>query len=263
MRDGLVFFLPPEEIQEMPMRVAVVENMKNTSLGSLGIALAEANAALDIYQPYLDGRLPQSIFEHDALVVLGGEQDALDDANYPYLPGLARLMQRFCEAGKAVMGICLGSQILARAYGAENHLGRQLEFGWKPVEMTEEGKADPLLSGLDADFTTFEWHSDTFTLPEGACLLATSALVRNQAFRLGRATYGTQFHFEASRAVVEGWKTGFEATIERMEPGWLQRHPDLAPVDGAAADASGLAIARNWVAMIEVATAKEQAAASA
>jgi GMP synthase (glutamine-hydrolysing) len=260
MRDGLVFFLPVTGRQEMPMRVAIIENMKNTSLGSLGIALAEADAELDVYRPYLDGRLPPSIFEHDALVVLGGEQDALDDANHPYLPALARLMQRFCEADKAVVGICLGSQILARAYGAENQLGLQLEFGWKPVSMTEEGKADPLLSGLDADFTTFEWHSDTFTLPQGACLLATSPLVRNQAFRLGRATYGTQFHFEASRAVVEEWKTGFAATIERMEPGWLQRHPDLAPVDGAAADASGLQIARNWVAMIEVATVKDRAA---
>jgi GMP synthase (glutamine-hydrolysing) len=87
-----------------------------------------------------------------------------------------------------------------------------------------DGKADPLLAGLGDAFTTFEWHSDTFTLPQGASLLATSAC-ENQAFRVGRAAYGTQFHFEANAEVVEGWTVGFEATIERMEPGWLSRYP--------------------------------------
>jgi GMP synthase (glutamine-hydrolysing) len=234
------------------MRVAVVENMKNTPLGSLGVALAEANAQLDYFRPYLDGRLPGSIFEHDALVVLGGEQDALDDKNHPYLPALARLMLRFGESGKAVLGICLGAQILARAHGGENLLGKTLEFGWKSIDMTDAGKVDPLLAGLETAFTTFEWHSDTFKLPEGASLLATSPLVENQAFRIGRAAYGTQFHFEANAEVVAGWRAGFETSIERMEPGWLDRYPDLAAAYAAAADANGLAIARNWVRLIKV-----------
>lgn len=245
------------------MRVAVVENMKNTPLGSLGVALAEANAELDYFRPYIDGQLPRGIFEHDALVVLGGEQDALDDEAYPYLPALARLMQRFAESGKAVLGICLGAQILARAYGAENLLSRTLEFGWKPVSITNGGRSDPLLAGLEPEFTTFEWHSDTFTLPDGASLLASTALVENQAFRVGRAAYGTQFHFEASAAVVQGWATGFEQTIERMEPGWLTRYPDLADTHAAKADANGVAIARNWVAMIKVAAVSDQTAVSA
>jgi GMP synthase-like glutamine amidotransferase len=244
------------------MRVAIVENMKNTPLGSLGVALAEVKAELETFRPYIDGRLPRSIFEHDALIVLGGEQDALDDDNHPYLPALARLMLRFSESGKAVLGICLGSQILARAHGADNLLGKALEFGWKSIGMTEQGKADPLLAGLDPAFTTFEWHSDTFTLPEGASLLATSPLAENQAFRLGRATYGTQFHFEANAEVVETWKTGFEATIERMEPGWIGRYADLVAAHAATADANGLMIARNWVGMIEAAADHETHAAN-
>jgi GMP synthase (glutamine-hydrolysing) len=249
-------------MQETLMRVAVVENMKNTPLGSLGVALAEANAELDYFRPYIDGRLPRGIFEHDALVVLGGEQDALDDEAYHYLPALARLMQRFSESGKAVLGICLGAQILARAYGAENLLSRTLEFGWKPVSVTNDGKADALLAGLEAEFTTFEWHSDTFTLPEGASLLASTPLVENQAFRVGPAAYGTQFHFEANAEVVEGWTAGFEQTIERMEPGWLSRYRDLVSAHAAEADANGVAIARNWVAMIKVAAATDRQAAS-
>lgn len=234
------------------MRVAIVENMKSTPLGSLGVALAEANAEIEYFRPWIDGRLPRGIFDHDALVVLGGEQNALDDENYPYLPALARLMHRFSESGRAVLGICLGAQILARAYGAENRLNLALEFGWRSVDMTEDGKAEPFLAGLDEAFTTFQWHSDSFTLPHNARRLATSMLAENQAFRVGRAAYGTQFHFEASCDVVDSWTVEFQATIERMEPGWLVRYPALSAANAAHADTSGVTIARNWVRMIEV-----------
>ncbi|KQV31895.1 glutamine amidotransferase [Rhizobium sp. Root1203] len=234
------------------MRVAVVENMKSTPLGSLGIALAEAHAEIEYFRPWIDGRLPRGIFDHDALVVLGGEQNALDDESYPYLPALARLMHRFSESGKAVLGICLGAQILARAYGAENRLDLALEFGWRSVGMTQDGKADPLLAGLGDAFTTFQWHSDSFTLPQGARRLATSELAENQAFRVGRAAYGTQFHFEANGEVVDSWTVEFQATIDRMEPGWLGRYPSLSAANAADADMNGVAIARNWVRMIEV-----------
>ncbi|MDM9626881.1 type 1 glutamine amidotransferase [Rhizobium sp. S152] len=245
------------------MRVAIVENMKNTPLGPLGVALVEAGAEISYFRPYIDQTIPTGIFDHDALVVLGGEQNALDDENYPYLPALARLMQRFSESGKAVLGICLGAQLLARGHGAENLLNFQLEFGWQSIEQTERGKTDPLLAGLDQTFTTFEWHSDTFTLPSAATLLATTPLVENQAFRVGRAAYGTQFHFEASSGVVADWTVDFEGSIRQMEPDWLDRYPALAAEHAARADATGLTIARNWLSLIEVGATKEQLLASA
>ena len=229
------------------MRVAIVENMKNTPLGALGIALQEAGAELAWFRAWDGEPLPKDVTAHDALVVLGGEQSARDDETHPYLPDLARLMRRFTEADKAVLGICLGSQILARAFEAENLIGAAREFGWKTVGVTEEGKADPLLSGLGDDFTIFEWHSDTFTLPTSAVRLATNSAATNQAYRIGRATYGTQFHFEANAAVVEGWRTEFKTTIERIEPGWLERYPEIAAQHAAAAETAGLAIARAWV----------------
>ncbi|WFU02085.1 type 1 glutamine amidotransferase [Rhizobium sp. CB3171] len=241
------------------MRVAIVENMKNTPLGALGIALEEAGAEIEWFRAWDGERLPSDAAAHDALVVLGGEQNARDDDTHPYLPELARLMRRFEETDKAVLGICLGSQILARAYEAENLLGAAHEFGWKTVGVTEEGKADPLLSALGDDFTIFQWHSDTFSLPTGAVRLATNAVTSNQAFRIGRATYGTQFHFEANTAVVEGWRTEFKATIERNEPGWLERYPEIAAKNAPAAEIAGLTIARAWVRTIG-AEAKLQAA---
>jgi GMP synthase (glutamine-hydrolysing) len=104
---------------------------------------------------------------------------------------------------------------------------------------------------VGGEFTIFQWHADTFSLPEGAVCLATSSVAENQAFRIGRAVYGTQFHFEADTEVVRQWKGEFPGTIERIAPGWLENYDELAARHGAAADAAGLAIARAWVSLIE------------
>lgn len=245
------------------MRVAVIENMANTPLGTLGIALEEAGAEIELFQPWNGAPIPSCAEDHDALVVLGGEQSALDDHSHPYLPALAGLMRRFEEVDKAVLGICLGSQILARAYEADNLLGVTHEFGWKTVDVTAAGRADPLLAGVGDDFTIFEWHSDSFTLPAGAVLLARNDAAENQAFRIGRAAYGTQFHFEADSRVVDGWRTEFRASIERNEPGWLERYSEIAAQHATAADEAGLAIARAWVRTIGVTALREEAVVEA
>ena len=232
------------------MRVAIVENTRITHHGQIGVALHEAGARIGQYRPWADGRLPE-LAEYDALVVFGGEQNARADDTHPYLPALARRMADFSAADRAVMGICLGSQILARAFGAENHIGTAPEFGWCAVTQTEAGRADPVLGALPDRFAIFQWHSDTFTLPEGATHLARSPTAAHQAFRIGRATYGTQFHFEASRAVVADWNRAFPDLVERLSPGWLSgTHAAHAATSGAAADATGLALARAWVAQI-------------
>ncbi len=231
------------------MRVAVVENTVISHLGQVGRALEEARAEVVIYQPFRGEALP-AIGNYDALVVLGGEQSAIDDDLHPYLPHLAALMRSAAEADKAVLGICLGSQILARAFGSTNLLGQTREFGWHAIQRTAAGAADPVLSSVQDGFPIFQWHSDTFTLPDDAVHLATNPAVANQAFRIGRAAYGTQFHFEASRIVVEEWISKFGHLIEAMEPGWIARYADFAGSEGVAADAAGLAIARAWVRQI-------------
>ena len=231
------------------MRVAIVENTRITHHGQVGVALHERAALIDLFKPWSGQPLPAGV-EADALVVFGGEQSALDDHTHPYLPDLARLMAEYSQADRPVLGICLGSQLLARAYGAANHLGTAPEFGWTDVTLTDQGRADPVLGALPGTFPIFQWHSDTFTLPEGAVHLAASPVAPHQAFRIGRATYGTQFHFEASRSVVRDWMRTFPDLIERRNPGWSSRHPELDATQGQAADAHGLAIARAWVDLI-------------
>jgi GMP synthase (glutamine-hydrolysing) len=231
------------------MRVAIVENTRITHHGQVGVALHEQAALIDIYKPWSGQPLPATV-DADALVVFGGEQAATDDHTHPYLPDLARLMADYTAMDRPVLGICLGSQILARAFGGDNQLGVAPEFGWVDVALTHEGRADQVLSAVPDSFPIFQWHSDTFSLPKGATLLASNATARNQAFRIGRATYGTQFHFEVNRPMVEDWTRTFPEAVERMAPGWTDALPARAAAQGIAADAHGLALARAWVGLI-------------
>ena len=113
--------------------------------------------------------------------------------------------------------------------------------------MTDEGAADPIFADLSSSFRSFQWHDDTFTLPEDSVRLAGSSYVANQAFRVGRAAYGFQFHFEADQKMVAMWNETFTDWLARAQPDWTGRHPAEAARFGAQADADGLMIARNWV----------------
>lgn len=232
------------------MRVLVVENFDGAPLGQVGTALSEAGAEIDLRRAFAGDGLPADPGGHDALVVLGGGQSALDDEDSPWLPQLAALTRRFGEADKAVLGICLGAQIVARGHGATNILGLPIEFGWHEVRPTEKGRSDPLVSALGEGGPIFHWHVDTFTLPPGAEHLASSDRTALQAFRIGRAVYGIQFHFEADRTLVGMWNDHFADEIADCAPDWAERAVAEAARNGPRADAAGLAIARAWTRLI-------------
>ena len=232
------------------MRILVVENYPNATLGLVGTALADAGAECRVLRTYQGDRLPGAVDGFDALILLGGAQDALDDANHPYLRDEVALVGAFAAADCAVLGICLGAQIVARAFGAENILDRPIEFGWHEVRTTVAGRADPVLSVLGESAPLFHWHVDTFTLPPGAAHLAASDQTSVQAFRIGRAIYGIQFHFETGAEMVARWNEVYAREIRNFDPGWFNRHPAEAERHGAAADAAGLALARAWIGLV-------------
>jgi GMP synthase-like glutamine amidotransferase len=232
------------------MRVLVVQNYDNTGLGQIGVALEEAGAELDLRNAHLGDALRSGADGHEAIVVLGGGQNALADEEYPYIPALLALMRDFEGRDRAVLGICLGSQLLARAYGAENLIGAAPEFGWHGVSQTEEAAGDAVFGALPREFPIFQWHDDTFTLPPNAVRLASNSAAANQAFRIGRAAYGFQFHFEADRPLVRHWNTAFAAFLADRQPDWPARFEAEAERHGPEADAAGLALARAWVAAI-------------
>jgi GMP synthase-like glutamine amidotransferase len=241
---------PAIRFPQVSMRILVVQNFEKTGLGQIGRALGEAGAEVETVMAHRGEGLPDGPGGHDGLIVLGGGQNALDDENHPYLPKLAGLMRDFALADRAVLGVCLGSQLLARGMGATNLIGAAPEFGWREVRLTAEGQADPVLRAVPEAFPIFQWHDDTFSLPAGAIRLAGNEAAENQAFRVGRAGYGVQFHFEADRGLVRQWNADFSDYLAQRQPGWPERFEAEAARNGPAADAAGIAIARAWVAMV-------------
>ncbi len=139
------------------------------------------------------------------LVVFGGEMNVDQLDRYPYLLRVRQLMREAVERGIPTLGICLGAELLARAFGAAVTRAPVRELGFVPVWPTAAAASDPLLAGLNAGDRFFQWHEDTFDLPAGATLLATGRAVPTQAFRVGRCGWGIQFHPEVDAAELEAW----------------------------------------------------------
>lgn len=157
-----------------------------------------------VHHPYRDGLLPP-IGEISALIVLGGSMGANDDLKHPFLTELKDLVRRIVLSGIPYLGICLGGQLLAAALGAKVESCRWEEIGSFPVTLTEEGERDRLFRDLPREFVTFQWHHDSFDIPEGGILLATSKACPNQAFRVGDSAWGVQFHPEVTEEIIRTW----------------------------------------------------------
>jgi GMP synthase (glutamine-hydrolysing) len=139
----------------------------------------------------------------DAIVVLGGAMHPDEEERHDWLVPELRYLERQLERGTPLLGVCLGSQLIARAAGARVFLASEPEVGWLPVDVTQAGAADPVVSALPSRFDAFQWHLYTHDLPDGAVELARSP-VCTQAFRLGSAR-GVQFHPEVRAQQVETW----------------------------------------------------------
>ncbi len=139
------------------------------------------------------------------IVVFGGDQNADQVERHPHLLDERHLMRDAAHAGIPALGVCLGGQILARALDAPVRRIAVREFGFYELSLTEPGRQDPLLSAFRDGDRVFQWHEDSFELPEGAVLLATARETRNQAFRHGEAAWGIQFHPEMDADLLESW----------------------------------------------------------
>ena len=141
----------------------------------------------------------------DLIVAMGGPMSVNDEDEHPWLVDEKRLIGEAVRAGTPFWGACLGVQLLASSLGARVYAGDLPEVGVLPVELTPAGLADPVVGALPPSIDTLQWHGDTFDLPEGAELLASSPAYANQAFRVGRVAYAVQFHVEVTEAMGEEW----------------------------------------------------------
>jgi GMP synthase (glutamine-hydrolysing) len=163
-----------------------------------------------------EGELLPDWRSFDAIVAMGGPMSVNDDAELPWLADEKRVIGEAVRGGKPYWGVCLGVQLLAASLGARVYPGPQPEVGLLPVELTDEGRADPVFGPVQRDLVTLQWHGDTFDLPAGAMRLASSPAYANQAFRFERA-YGVQFHLEVSAEMAREWAEvpEYVASLER------------------------------------------------
>ena len=140
-----------------------------------------------------------------ALIVMGGPMSVHDVGQHPFLTAEIDWIQQAVERRLPMLGICLGSQLLAKAMGARVYPNRVKEIGWYPLEMLSTTAEDSLFADSNSTEMVFQWHGDTFDLPPGAVLLAQSALCKQQAFRVGPCAWGLQFHIEMTPDMVDSW----------------------------------------------------------
>ena len=148
---------------------------------------------------------PRPLDSYDAVLVFGGAMHADQDAHHPWLNEESLWLQQVLDRHTPVLGVCLGVQLLARAAGAwVGRMPEGPEIGWHAVDLTEAGVADPVVGALPPRFDALQWHHYTYALPAGAVELARSAACA-QAFRLGEACWGVQFHPEVTEMQLQGW----------------------------------------------------------
>ena len=146
-----------------------------------------------------------SVDGYHGLVILGGPMNVDQVDQFPHLAAELNVVREALDRDIPILGICLGSQLLARALGSAVYPNVSKEIGWYPLSPTGAAASDPLLGHLRDPENIFQWHGDTFDIPESAVHLASSPSCRNQAFRYGDRTYGFQFHLEVDSGLIHRW----------------------------------------------------------
>jgi GMP synthase-like glutamine amidotransferase len=167
---------------------------------------------IDTLIPVDGDSLPNTVDGYNALIILGGPASVYEE--HQYLRDEQKLIQTAMANNVPTLGVCLGSQLIAKAAGAKVYQGSRKEIGWYPVKITNDGMND-VFNGLKNNITVFQWHGDTYDLPKNAVTLARSELYPVQAFKVGSAV-GIQFHLEVSKDMVMDWINQYKSELESV-----------------------------------------------
>jgi GMP synthase-like glutamine amidotransferase len=188
-------------------------------VGCEGPALIEEtrpkNTLAQVCRPVIGHPIPKRAEDFAAIVALGGPMGVYETEQHPWMRNLIDLLRDAIAAGVPTLGICLGSQALAAAAGADVRPTGYQEIGWYPITLQPAAKVDPLMGGLPSPLEVFHWHGDRWELPEGAVLLASSEKCDHQAFRIGEKAYGFQFHMEITPETPPIWAEAYNDELAR------------------------------------------------
>jgi len=197
-------------------KVWVLQHHPAENLGVIADALESAALAWQYVRVFGGHPIPADMKGAGGLIVMGGPEAVYQLDRYPYLSAEIALVESALKAGRPVLGVCLGSQLLAAALGAKVKRAARREIGWHPVRLRPEARDDRLLHGLPAEFVACHWHSDIFDLPTGAVPLASSELTEVQGYRYGENAWGFLFHAEMTQQIVAALVGEFGKGLKRV-----------------------------------------------
>jgi GMP synthase (glutamine-hydrolysing) len=197
-------------------QIVVLQHVACETLGSIEDALARAGLAHRYVRIHQGDAVPTTIGDAAGLIVMGGPMSVYDNDKLAHLNDEMRLVESALKAERPVLGVCLGSQLLAHVLGAKVYPGKQKEIGWHKISLTTEASDDSLFAAADSHFPGFHWHGDVFDLPPSAVTLAKSELTACQAFRQGKNAYGILFHLEVTRPAVRSMIDSFADEVKQV-----------------------------------------------
>jgi GMP synthase (glutamine-hydrolysing) len=182
--------------------VMVLQHAAPEGPGAIGEVLGRRGLNLRTIRIDQGAPVPGGLEGASALVVMGGPMSVYEQDHYPHLAAELRLMERALQSETPILGVCLGSQLLAAALGARVYSSGRKEIGWHEIRLSADARSDRLWRGLPDRFAAFHWHGDIFDLPSGATALGSSPMTQLQAFRSGPSAYGLLFHLEVGEPQV-------------------------------------------------------------
>ena len=205
-------------------KIWVLQNASPENLGIVGQILQNYGLEPTYVRTFAGEAVPRYMEGAVGLVVLGGPMGVYEQNRYSFINDIIRLIDQAMKEAKPVLGICLGSQILATALGASITRGPQKEIGWHPIELTPAAGGDRLMHEMESSFMGYHWHGDIFQLPRGAVALASSALTACQAFAYESTAYGILFHMEVSEKIIGDMIEAFDDELreENIDGGQIK-----------------------------------------